>query len=291
MSARKRLGFIGLGLLLVLLAAAAVAGFSLKDIRPASLQGEIPEGSRREARRLLTALATRYGGLATWRHQAVTQVELTDEWPSAVVRRLGSPWREGERLRLTFTNGSENARLDFLAGPRQGTSWGIQQWQTYEIRAGQRRFTPSSDIKFWLPTLQYFLEMPFRIGEAELVAYAGERTLAGKTYDLVFATWGRPEAQRTVDQYVLWIRRGDAILEYVEYTVRDILPSLTGCIHYEDLREVQGLLLPFRMTLADCPGKPGMLHRQTLESARTLPDLPRSELIPEPDRRAGKSDG
>lgn len=290
MSTRKRLGFIGLGLGLVLLVVAAVQALSLRDIRPPGVQGELSAGSVREARRLLTALVARYGGSAAWRRQAVTQVEYTDEWASPIMRRLGSPWREGERMRLTFTNGSENARLDFLAGPRQGTSWGIQQWMTYELRSGQRQFVASKDIKFWLPTLQYFLELPFRIGEADLVAHAGERTVSGRTYDLVYVTWGRPEPQPSVDQYVLWIRRGDSVLEYVEYTVRDLLPSLTGCIHYEDLREVQGVLLPFRMTLADCPGRPGMLHRQTVSAARFLPELPRAELVPEPERRAGKSD-
>jgi hypothetical protein len=158
------------------------------------------------------------------------------------------------------------------------------------VRAGQRIFSANQDIKFWLPTVEYFIEMPFRIGDAQIAAHAGTRTLNDQTYDLIYLTWGSPAPQRHIDQYVAWIRRSDGILEFVEYTVRDLAPFMTGCIHYEDLRDIDGVLLPFRMTLGDCPGKPGLLHRQTLEAARFLKDLPRHELLPEPERRASKND-
>lgn len=260
------------------------------DLRPESVKAGISDDATREARRILAALVTRYGGLDRHRQHRVTQVEYTDEWPSDIIRRVGSPWQRGERLRFTFANGTDNSRLDFLDGPRQGQSWGIQQWQTYTVRGGQRTFSASKDIKFWLPTIEYFLELPFRIGEAQIAAHAGTRVLANQTYDLLYLTWGRAAPQRDVDQYLLWVRRSDGILEFVEYTVRDIAPFMVGCIHYEDLRELDGILLPFRMTLADCPGKPGMLHRQMVEAARILPDLPVRELVPEPERRANKND-
>lgn len=261
-----------------------------RDIRPASIQTNLTEESTSEARRLLDGLVTRYGGRDRYRQRGITQVEYTDEWPSQITRRIGSPWQEGERLRFTFANGSDNSRLDFLSGPRQGQSWGIQQWQTYVTSGGQRTFRANKDIKFWLPTIEYFVEMAFRIRDAEIVAYAGARTLSDKIYDLVYLTWGSPAPQRHTDQYVAWIRRSDGILEFVEYTVRDVAPFITGCVHYDDLRDIDGILLPFRLTLGDCPGKPGILHRQTLDSARFPGDVPMHELVPEPDRRSSKSD-
>jgi hypothetical protein len=260
------------------------------DIRPNAVKREVTADSTREARRLLALLGARYGGLDRYRLHRVTQVEYTDEWASGLMRRFGTPWQPGERLRFTFANGTDNSRLDFLSGPRAGQSWGIQQWQTYVVRTGQRTFAANKDIKFWLPTIEYFIEMPFRIGDAQIAAHAGTKTLNDQTYDLIYLTWGSPAPQRHIDQYVAWIRRSDGILEFVEYTVRDIAPFMTGCIHYEDLRDIDGVLLPFRMTLGDCPGKPGLLHRQTLEAARFLRDLPLRELLPEPDRRASKND-
>jgi len=261
-----------------------------KDIRPDALRHALTPDAVRQGRRLLGLLDSRYGGSERYRHHRVTQVEYTDAWASGLMQRVGSPWLPGERLRLTFAHGTDSSRLDFLSGPRQSQSWGIQQWQTYTVASGQRKFAPNKDIKFWLPTLEYFLEMPFRVGEAEIVAHAGERTLGNQIYDLIFLTWGSPTPHRHMDQYVLWIRRSDGILEFAEYTVRDVAPFIVGCIHYEDLRDVDGILVPFRLTLGDCPGKPGLLHRQTLSSAQFRPDLPIRDLVPEPDRRADKAD-
>lgn len=289
-SARK-LRRISLGVVL-----AALMGFIAwtaivpADIRPRSVRGPIDPTTETEARRLLGLLANRYGGLEQYRTLMATRVEYTDAWASSIMRRVGSPWNEGERLRLTFANGTDNSRLDFLTGPRAGRSWGIQHWQTYEVQGGQRIFRESKDIKFWLPTVEYFLEMPFRIGEAGIVAHVGQRTLAQHTYDVIYVTWGRAEPQRHVDQYVLWVRRADMVLEFAEYTVRDIAPFMVGCIHYEDLRQVSGITIPHRLTLGDCPGKPGLLHRQTVESVQFLPALPINELVPEPARRASKDD-
>lgn len=287
---RKWCRFTIAGLLLLGLGGGAAKLLSPSDIRPDLVRGDISANSTREGRRLLDRLAVRYGGLERYRQHGATEVEYTDEWRSGLVRRIASPWQPGERLRFTFGNASDNSRLDFLSGPRQGQSWGIQQWQTYVVASGQRSFAANKDIKFWLPTLEYFLEIPFRIGDAQIAAHAGISTLGNKTYDLVYATWGRPTPQRDIDQYVAWIRQSDGILEFLEYTVRDVAPFLVGCIHYEDLRDIDGILLPFRMTLGDCPGKPGMMHRQTLQTARFLEKLPMGELVPEPQRRSGKND-
>jgi hypothetical protein len=285
----RKLRRAGLGA--VLAAALGFTGWKLAvptDIRPVSVRGRHNPAAGTEGRRLLGELAVRYGGRESHQKLVATRVEYTDAWASSLMRRVGSPWHEGERVRLTFANGTDNSRLDFLSGPRAGLSWGIQQWQTYEVRDGQRSFRNDKDIKFWLPTVEYFLEMPFRIGEAGIVEHAGQRTLGEHSYDLVYVTWGRAEPQRHIDQYVLWIRRADTVLEFAEYTVRDIAPFMVGCIHYEDLRQVSAIRVPHRMTLGDCPGKPGMLHRQTLQNVQFLPSLPSEELVPEPARRAEK---
>lgn len=289
LSDRKWRRFALVALLLLGVGGGAAKLYSLSDIRPDDVRFEITEGSMRRGRQLLDRLAARYGGLARYRQRGVTQIEYTDEWSNGIVRRLASPWLPNERLRFTFANATDNSRLDFLSGPRQGQSWGIQQWQTYVIASGQRSFAANKDIKFWLPTLEYFLEMPFRIGDASIVAHAGVRTLGDVSYERVYLTWGRPGPQRDIDQYVAWIRQSDGILEFVEYTVRDVAPSIVGCIHYDDLREIDGILLPFRLTLGDCPGKPGMMHRQTLQAARFLEKLPPGELVPEPQRHGHKS--
>jgi len=104
-------------------------------------------------------------------------------------------------------------------------------------------------LKFYLPALQYFDELPFRLLSAEFVAYAGDKTHHGKNYHLVFATWGSFAPNLQHDQYLLWINQETLLVEMCLYTVRDLLNWATGTIHFEDYREVQGVMFAFRQSV------------------------------------------
>jgi len=268
----RRTGLILLGIVAGILGLGKL--WPPRDIRPISVKAGITAESREKGHRLLAQLASRYGGLAEWRRRAVTQMEFSDDWPEPLKRKLLSPWKEGETLRLTCANGKDPIRLEFLSGARKGLIWGMEQGRTYTVRDGQQKLAPDKDIRFMLPTIQYFLEMPFRVGEADVVAHAGERELNGKTYDLVFLSWGRPEPQRQIDQYILWIRRPDTILEYAQYTVRELSPLITSCMHYDEQRDVDGILVPFRMHGGECPGGSSLMYHRSVRALRFLPGLP-----------------
>ncbi len=290
MSNRRKIVLAAVALVLGLAVLAVLQVRQLADIRPPALveEGVTPEREGR-GRALLERLEAAHGGFETWRGHRVAQVELRDQWPGRLTRALAMPWRDSGLLMLsTLQLGTATSRLEFLEGPDTGTAWGIQQWRTYRVAAGgEPVFSDDETITFWLPTMQYFVEAPFRLREGGVVADAGAETLEGVTYERVFVSWRDPAPQPRVDQYVAWIHPETGRLTFLEYTVRDMLPSVVGCMHYRDYSQVGDLWVAMTMAVVEGPGGPDALHRFELEQI-AFDDVPAGFLVPRPDLSRAK---
>ncbi len=277
---------IAAGLLVLVLAGLAVFELrQLSDIRPPELIDEGLTAQREQhGRELLTRLEDAHGGYSAWSAQQSAVVELRDHWPGMLMRTLAMPWSEsGLLMRGVMLRGSDASRLELLEGEHAGTAWGIQNWMTYRASAGAEPvFEDDDTIRFWLPTLQYFFEAPFRLREGGVVADAGPGTVAGVTYQRVFVSWRGAEPKPRIDQYLAWIDPDSGRLEYLQYTVRDMMPSMVGCMHYRDYRQVEDLWIAMTMAVVEDPGGPDTLHRLELEDVR-FEDVQRDVTVPRPD--------
>ncbi len=56
-----------------------------------------------------------------------------------------------------------------------------------------------------VPIKNWWFQFPFRITEATIVAYGGTAEIKGKTYEVVYATWGSAEPNDTENQYVIYM--------------------------------------------------------------------------------------
>jgi hypothetical protein len=224
---------------------------SLADIRPASLRGDAVADPSSEARgrALLQRVAQAHGDGAFLERRSLT-VELTDAWTGWMMARM-SPWPHNpQRLRFHVTPGTFTSRAELLDGPGAGRAWGIQAWHTYMVAPGDEpRFEHDADVEFVLPTLQYFLEMPFRLEGAQIVVDAGAAELDGTRYERVFATWRSLAPDPKMDQYLVWIDPQQHRIRRVDYTVRDKGRSLAGAVEYDAFEEFEGVLLPTRFRL------------------------------------------
>ncbi len=280
-------------LVVVLAVLAAVRLRRLSDLRPPELIGEGVTAQRQQrGRELLTRLEDAHGGYSTWSNQQGAAVEFRDHWPGAIMRTLAMPWTEsGLLMRSVMLRGSDASRLEFLEGEHAGSAWGIQNWMTYRASAGApATFENDDTIRFWLPTFQYFFEAPFRLREGGVIADAGQETVAGATYQRVFVSWGGAEPRPRFDQYLAWIDPDSGRLEYLQYTVRDMMPSIVGCMHYRDYRQVGDLWVAMTMAVVDGPGGSDALHRLELEDVR-FEEVSVDLVAPRPDLRRPKHGG
>lgn len=217
------------------------------DIRPDDLKTLTQPTPQAQAKgRAMLARAAELHGLASWRSVKTYTMTLNDEW-EGIMPRMMSPWPEKDiRARMSFRAGSFDARSEFLSGSKKGTVWGMQSWRTYEILPGQEAaFKPNDNAAFILPALQYLFEFHFRDHTHQVVTYAGPETVRGVTYERVFLTWDTLEPSDQVDQYMVYLDAKTGHIRKIFYTVRDLMSAATGAIHFEDVRDVDGILVPF----------------------------------------------
>jgi hypothetical protein len=232
----------------------------------------------------LLLAAARSHGLEAWRRHRTFEAVATDSW------RAGSPWwpASPQRFRAQRRLGTFTSRVELLDGVHRGEIWRIQSWAAYKKQGpGEASFARDRAIEFYLPTLQYFDELPFRMLAAPVILYAGEGRYLGRMYERVFVTWDSPQPHAEHDQYVLWINPGTGLIDVVRYTLRDAVTMSSpimrpvmkvfaaGTIHYRAYRRQDGVVVPFEQTVTLPPPESTRLpleenyfHRLVLESAR-----------------------
>ena len=273
---RYRFPLVG-GSILLLVVGVASYLTSVADLRPGTKRGPISEESAARGRQLLDEMERAHGGADRWRALRTARFTVSDEWSGPAA--LASPWPANPgRFDLAMLLGSDTGRLEIEGGP----TWGVQHWMTYSVDpSGQVQWDAERNFDrwFWVPTVAYFLEAPYRLGEATVVADVGPATHEGVEYDRVFLTWGNARPSRRTDQYVVWIDRKTRRLARLEYTLRDYAGFIQSAMDYSDYREVAGFPIAHRIA-GD--------HAMTIEKVELGADVPDSVLLPDPSRRGAK---
>lgn len=286
--ASRKAGSTCSAMLMVVIMLPAAAGCMMADIRTPELkESGYTEDAADKGRNLLHEVARRHG-LQAWRSHETLQVVAVDRWAEGA-----SGWwpRQEQRMKLESVLGTFTSRAELLDGERTGEIWGIHAWQPYTrttessklvLEKAEKKMTART---FYLPALQYFNELPFRLLTADYVAYAGDRTHRGREYHLIFATWGSVEPNERHDQYLLWVDQQSLLVRMCLYTLRDAGTIFTGAIHFDDYRNVQGVLIPFEQTVvlprpenALYPLDRYFFHRLEFESAR-FDEVDKRELL------------
>ena len=219
---------------------------------------------------------------SAWEDIEVYELTLKDEF-FGLMGSIASPFPDKKMsAKAMYAPGSYDGKLTFNSGKWKGKTWGIQSWKTYtQDTDSQPVFEKNKKAAFWVPTYQYFIELPARIQNATIISYAGEKTFNGQTYDLVYATWKSQEPQKDIDQYMVWINKKTKAMDLVEFTVRDAFGGTKATAFYEDLQDVKdGLLLPKQVTIKPKKEKEGVLHRMSLSNFQ-VNHVPVSEVRPD----------
>jgi hypothetical protein len=237
----------------------------LADLKPEHLE------SAEQGRALMEEAALAHGGLTVWSEKQTTELVFRDVWRG--VSRWLNPWPSDDiRVRIVQRSRTFDSVATFLNPEDQGLVWGIEGGEAwYAGPDGVRHETDDSNIRFMLPTVHYFVEMPFRFLEAEIIRYAGPQTLDGVDYEVVYLTWRTVEANREFDQYLVYLDPQTGRLAKVAYTVREVMGAAQALAHFDELHEVDGIWVPHRMRI----GQPGdgpedWFHEMSIEELHFL---------------------
>lgn len=268
---------------------ALAASACLADMRSGVLLERSAPAEEARGRALLIAaqeaLCASGGCRERWLAQAAVAAELTDEWFG--VARAVNPWPQNPiRARFVFVPGQDDSYASVLAADSApGTQYGIHDWNVWRRNAGEAAvYEDNADMRFMLPTLQYFLELPFRISDASIVDYGGETRIGDVHYDVVYATWESYPPNPRVDQYMIYIHKQTGRAELVGFSVRDMARFVVGAVHYGEYRRSGAFLLPHDLRLVAAVDDPALVHHIKVAEFRAPVELDRSALIPDPAR-------
>jgi hypothetical protein len=246
--ARKRI--IVLFSMLILLLAVIYFVIPTADLRNDAIKRSgITEQVAAKGKQLLLTAAQAHG-IEKAKSYTTAEFTFADEW-TGLMGKFMNPWPENNKsIRMQTLLGTFTCRVEFLEGKGAGEIWGIQAWAAYkqENKNTEAVFEEDGTIQFFLPTQHFFSELPFRVLQTEIIAYMDNRSLEGKDYHLVFATWGTAEPNTDYDQYVIWINKETSLIEKMSYTAREMFSFMEATIHFSDFKNIQGVMVPFKHT-------------------------------------------
>lgn len=241
----------------------------LADIRPDSLKSTTRPDVDARGRQLLAEVIKAHGGLDHWKQVKTVEVTARDHWEHWVGRLMFMPQKEsGQLMRWQTSLGGDQVYIEMQEGPNKGEKWVMQDWPLYRASPGdQPDYGAGKKIHFYVATMNYALQLPFRSANAEVVRYGGQGSLRGKPYDLIYTTWHTAEPQKDTNQYVLWVDPVTHELAYLQLTDRELMKGAAGFMGFSGWRTINGLKVPSRITSYKDAENHVILHELVIESA------------------------
>ncbi|WP_025739910.1 hypothetical protein [Aquimarina pacifica] len=258
-----RISLILLGVLLIWV---GVKFFSLSNLKPENTS--FPD-SYNKAKIVLTEMGEAHG-IQFWDSIQTYNVIYEDEF-YGFLGKQSHPFQEQKvKFSLNYIPKIFNGQLEILTGKDKGIIWGIQSGQTYKKNdSNEIVVQDDKDMKFWIPTYQYFVEFPSRIQEATALEYLGRNIINGIEVEGVLASWGSLKPQKDIDQYIIWIDINSKRIVKVAYTVREMYGFVSGAAYFQNYKNYNGLLLPSLLPVESNLLTKGYLHKMGILDFKT----------------------
>lgn len=211
----------------------------MADIRNSYVKKGITEEDKAKGRALIKGLEEACGGYTTWKLFKTATFTQTADWYENETNWTTNPQEFKSQVQL----GTANGQLTLLNGPQEQSSWRINNGMVTQTQG--KDFKGAHEMVLHKQVFKsYWFQLPFKIGEADIISYAGKRNIKGTTYDVVFATWHTLAPNTKYDQYMLYLHPDTHDLDWLEFTLRDIFPFATGISQFTNYKEHQGIRLP-----------------------------------------------
>lgn len=265
------------GITTCLILAVGILSGCLADIRPDSLKSTTRPDADARGRQVLAEVIKAHGGLDRWKEAKTVEVTARDHWEHWMGRLMFMPQKEsGQLMRWQTSLGGDQVSIEMQEGPNKGEKWVMQDWPLYRAAVGEQPdYGAGKKIHFYVATMNYALQLPFRSANAEVVRYGGQGTIRGKQYDLIFTTWHTAEPQKDTNQYVLWVDPVTHELAYLQLTDRELMKAAAGMMGFSGWKTIEGIKVPSRITSYKDAEKDVVLHELRIESVAFGVDLPR----------------
>ncbi len=206
------------------------------------------------------------------RYQPGTIMQLTasDTWNSTLIRWMTPLDRDKQLFQARLRLYHRGIEYTFLNGEKKGQTIGFDG-QSYEYAATEKSYKESAGSSLYLKPLQSYMEWSQTLIRNSTLTLLGIREIENTPYWVAYATEGSAEELDQYDQYLIYINTQNNRIDYIEFTMRELMKSYKGVIHYRNHKMVQGILMPFWIGIADSLIQPDFDHYFAVESIEFRP--------------------
>lgn len=196
----------------------------------------------------------------------ILEVTGADVWESTVIRWLTPLDENTQRFEASLKLFGQGIEFTFRNGQSAGRTLGFDG-QSYRVQGSEKTYERSSRVALYLGPLQNYLEWHQTLLRNPTLTLQGVRTIRGTDYLVLLATKGSIQDLDTHDQYLVYVNSRSRRVDYVEFTLRALMDSYSGVLHYRDFQRVQDILMPFRIDIGQGLTQPDVDHTIVLDSA------------------------
>lgn len=235
-----------------------------------------------KGREILERAVTIHGGRDAWDAAGTVSFTMRDEWPGAA-KLMAPPYPELPiEAKYFYDFGMSKGRIEFPSAP--GLVWGHDSREGWVERDGRRAYERVKDAAFVVPTMAYFLSLPFKfLDPGARVRYAGKRERAGRTMETVLVTFDEGVGAAS-DRYLAYFDPESGYLSYLLFTVKEAGALPEGAAEYPEWRNVQGLVMARKVVLRAVRPLKVDLHTLEFSDVRLRAELD-PKLYEKPDAR------
>lgn len=181
--------------------------------------------------------------------------------------KRSNPFKEQKiEVSLNYIPNTNDGQLKILSGKEKNEIWGIQSGQTYYLdEKGKPIIKENKDMKFHIPTYQYFIEFPRRIQEATSIDYLGTKMIDGVKSEGIIASWNTVAPQKNLDQYIIWIDAESKRIIKIAYTIRNQFRFVSAEAYFQDYKNYGRIILPSRMPVKSNLSRKGYLNKISIK--------------------------
>ena len=194
----------------------------------------------------------------------IMRVTASDTWNSTLIRWMTPLDRDIQKFQARLALYHQGIEYTFLNGEKKEQIIGFDG-KSYEYVKNEKRYTESAGSSLYLGPLQSYLEWCQTLMRHPTQKLLGMREINSIPYWIVYTVEGSDEKLDQHDQYLIYINAQNSQIDYVEFTMRDLMKSYKGVVHYKNHKMVQGILMPFWIGIADSIFQPDFDHYFTIE--------------------------
>lgn len=266
---RRKFGLLvffgGVGVLIYLV---FFGSLGLQDVRPA---GTVASPKAKVwFQRALRA----HGSLKHWQQTKHAHIEMTATFAGLFLRKIMGPFATN-KVHLTWDyTPSKKRPLQIKATYKNNPVETYTRTKGSDfVTTNKRRSANPARFDFFVRSIRHLLDFVFEMRSADVVQYAGEVKWRGQSYVRIYMTWGEPNPNWKVDQYVLWINKKTHLMERFDCTARHILPYIRfpfakASVLFTGYRSINGLQVPSQIRVYRSLKTKTLLHGYKIHKAQ-----------------------